>query len=46
MLNLTLGIHAELRGQTKMRVMGVVPLSNGDDNFFDSEIQVSVIREF
>jgi hypothetical protein len=45
-LNLTFGIHTEFRKQTKMRVAGVVPLSRGQDNFFDSEIQVSLIREF
>ena len=45
-LNLTFGIHTEFRGQTQLRVASVVPLSQGDDNFFDSEIQVSFIRQY
>ena len=43
-LNLTLGIHSEFRNNTMFRVAGVVPLSN--DDFFDAEIQFSIIREF
>jgi hypothetical protein len=45
-LNVTAGIHAEVTEQTSLRVGGVFPLDEEDDRFFDSEIQVSLIRRF
>jgi len=42
--NLTVGLHAELGGQTLCRVGGVFPLS--DDRAFDAEVQVQLERRF
>jgi hypothetical protein len=45
-LNLTVGLHAEVARHTLLRVGGVVPLRRGDDRFFDAEIQVQLERRF
>jgi hypothetical protein len=42
LLNLTAGLHAELRQNTTLRVGAVVPLRPLPDRFFDSELQVSL----
>jgi len=44
-VNLTVGLHAELARRTTVRVAGVFPL-NTVDRPFDSEVQVSVNRRF
>jgi hypothetical protein len=41
-LNLTAGLHTEIRRRTTVRVGCVVPLRPQPDRFFDSEMQVSV----
>jgi hypothetical protein len=45
-LNLTFGLHTEFARRTLLRVAGVVPVTSGDDRFFDSEIQVQLERRF
>ena len=45
-LDLTLGLHAELGNQTLCRVAGVVPLRTGDDRLFNAEVQVQLERRF
>jgi len=40
------GNHAELQNQTDIRVMGLFPLGNASNRFFDSEIIVSAGRRF
>jgi hypothetical protein len=45
-LNLTVGIHAELANCTVCRIGGVFPLRTGDDRSFDSELQVQLERRF
>ncbi len=44
-VNLTVGLHAEMARKTTIRVAGVFPL-NAVDRPFDSEVQVSVNRRF
>ena len=44
-VNLTVGLHAEMARRTTFRVAGVFPL-NTVDRPFDSEVQVSVNRRF
>ncbi len=44
--NLTVGLHTEMARGTQLRVGGVFPLSDGDNRFFDSELQLSIIRPF
>ena len=44
--NLTVGLHSEIFGCNLVRVAGVIPLKNGDDRLFDSEIQVQLERRF
>lgn len=45
-VNLTVGLHAELANQTVCRVGGAFPLSSGDNRAFDSELQVQLERRF
>jgi hypothetical protein len=45
-LDLTMGLHAELGNQTLCRVAGVVPLRTGDDRLFNGEVQVQLERRF
>jgi hypothetical protein len=45
-LDLTVGLHAELGNQTLCRVAGVVPLRTGDDRLFNGEVQVQLERRF
>ena len=45
-VSMAFGIHTEIANRTAIRVAGIVPLSNGDNNFFDSEIFVSINRSF
>jgi hypothetical protein len=44
-LNLTAGVHSEWSGNTAIRIAVVVPLDR-DERFFDSEMQVSIIRRY
>ena len=44
-LNLTAGVHSEWSGNTAIRFAVVVPLDR-DERFFDSEMQVSIIRRY
>jgi hypothetical protein len=46
MLNMTVGLHAELSRHTLCRVAGVVPLRTGDNRAFDGELQVQLERRF
>jgi len=46
LLDLTVGVHAEIAERTTCRVAGVVPLRRGDDRSFDSEVQVQLERRF
>jgi hypothetical protein len=45
-LDLTVGLHAELTGNTLCRVAGVVPLRADDDRLFNAEVQVQLERRF
>lgn len=45
-LNLTAAIHFELANDTSFRVGGVVPISPGDDRFFDAEVSAQLIRRY
>jgi hypothetical protein len=45
-VNLTVGLHAELRSNTILRVGGVFPLTDRHNRSFDSELQVQVERRF
>jgi hypothetical protein len=45
-LQLTVGLHGEIANRTLLRVGGVVPLGDGDDRFFDAEIQAQLERRF
>jgi len=45
-VNLTFGLHAEVGDALSVRVAGVVPLSSGHNNFYDSEVLISVNRSF
>jgi hypothetical protein len=45
-LDLTFGLHAELRNHTLCRVAGVVPLRTGDDRLFNAEVQFQLERRF
>jgi hypothetical protein len=46
MLNLTVGLHAEIARHTLCRVAGVVPLCTGDNRAFDGEVQVQLEQRF
>ena len=46
LLNLTVGLHAEIARCTAIRVGGVFPLRDEFDRFFDSEVQVQLNRRF
>lgn len=44
-LNLTLGLHSEWKGDTAVRLATVVPLRRSSENrFFDTEIQLAIIK--
>lgn len=45
-VNLTVGLHAEIADRTTVRVGGVFPLENDADKPFDAEFQISVNRRF
>jgi len=45
-VNLTVGLHAELANRTLCRVGAVFPLGWGDNRAFDAEVQVQVERRF
>lgn len=45
-VDLTMGLHAELKNNTLCRVAGVVPLRTGDDRLFNAEVQVQLERRF
>jgi len=45
-LNLTVGLHADLGRQTLLRVGGVFPLRSGYNRSFDAEVQVQLERRF
>ncbi len=45
-INATIGVHTEFRDRLALRLGGVVPISDGDDRFFDSEIHASVIYRY
>lgn len=45
-VNLTLGLHAEVTPETSARVGTVFPMFSDDNRFFDSEVQVSLIHRF
>ncbi len=45
-LNLTVGLHTEIRHRTAIRVAGVFPLLNGPEKPFDSEIHLGIERRF
>ncbi len=46
MVNLSAGLHWELRGRTTVRVTGVVPLDDDHERPFDAEVHVSINRYF
>jgi len=46
MVNMTVGLHAELMGNTLARVAGVLPLSTSDNRAFDAEVLVQLERRF
>jgi hypothetical protein len=46
LLDMTVGLHAEIADQTLFRVGCVLPLRSGDDRTFDAEVQVQVERRF
>jgi hypothetical protein len=46
MVNMTVGVHAELANHTLCRLGGVFPLSTGDNRAFAAEVQVQVERRF
>lgn len=45
-VNVTVGVHLELGGQTQLRIGGVWPLTAEDDRFFDGELILSAIRRY
>lgn len=45
-VNLTLGMHAQINRMTDVRIGGVIPLRNSQNRFFDSELMVSVVRRY
>lgn len=45
-INMTLGMHAQINQMTDVRLGGVVPLRNSQNRFFDSELMVSVVRRY
>ena len=45
-VNMTLGLHAELAGNTLLRAGGCFPLSSVDSRFFDAEVLVQLERRF
>jgi hypothetical protein len=45
-VNGAVGIHTEIRDRLAFRMAGIVPLRQGDDRFFDSEVYASVIYRF
>lgn len=46
MLNMTMGVHTELANDWALRGAIVVPLRTGADRFFDTEIQVALVKKF
>ncbi len=45
-VNLTIGLDIELQNRLDLRVAGVIPLTSGDNRFFDSEVRASINRRF
>jgi len=45
-VNLTVGLHAEVAGRTTVRAAGVFPLESRPERFFDAEFQLSINRRF
>ena len=45
-VNLTMGMHAQINHLTDVRFGAVVPLRNSQSRFFDSELMVSVVRRY
>jgi hypothetical protein len=45
-MDVTVGLHAELANRTALRVAGVLPLRDHPDKPFDAEVQISVNRRF
>jgi hypothetical protein len=45
-VDMTVGLHAELAGNTLLRVAGCFPLSSVDTRFFDAEVLVQLERRF
>ena len=45
-VNMTLGLNAQLGEMTDLRLGGVFPLRNSQNRFFDSEIQASLIHRY
>ncbi|MCH7988792.1 MAG: hypothetical protein IID46_06515, partial [Planctomycetes bacterium] len=45
-VNLTVGMHAQINRMTDVRIGGVIPLRNSQNRFFDSELMVSVVRRY
>jgi hypothetical protein len=45
-VDMTVGLHVELAGNTLCRVAGVFPLASGDNRLFDGEVQVQLERRF
>ena len=45
-VHVTFGLHTEIRNRIAVRIGGVLPLTSGDDRFFDSEIHSSVIYRY
>jgi hypothetical protein len=45
-VNLTVGLDIELKNRLDLRVAGVVPLTDDDNRFFDSEVRASINYHF
>jgi len=45
-VNATIGLHVELARNTTLRLGGVLPLTDGDNRFFDAEVMAQVNRYF
>jgi hypothetical protein len=45
-LNLSSGLHFELGRATTVRAIGVFPITDGDDRFFDAEFSLQIGRKF
>ena len=46
LVNVTLGIHTELARHTTLRIGGVLPLNDGDNRLFDTELLFQLNRYF